>query len=105
MWGFCFGAKNGRDKDNTAVRCQITALGSTNYLSLQCRVLSRALLQKKSKPLLYPVCMCLWRGVTNDWCIIIFQNNGNLGHAANLGMAFMDSRVPYIHVLVTEDIL
>ena len=28
-----------------------------------------------------------------------FQNNGNLGHAANLGMTFMD------RVLVTEDML
>ena len=34
-----------------------------------------------------------------------FQNNGNLGHAANLDMIFMSRGVPYIHVLVTEDML
>ena len=49
-----------------------------------------------------------WGGglqMTGAWEIGDFQNNGNLGQAANLDTVFVGRGVPYIHVLVTEDIL
>ena len=95
-----------RDKDNTAVRCQITEVLPTVYLR-SAGFLAR-LCWKKSKPH-YSLCVCgggrgerllqmtgalssnhLMYNTMTGPRIGDFQINENLGHAADLGMFFID---------------